>query len=259
MLANEMKFSFMLKFDSMFEFATPAYDDRQIGWLLTTAQNRVFLDKYYTPSNKFQRGFEADEKRRRDLEQLIKQDEWVSTTPTPGPPKLSKSASQVGIHPNGAFFDLPTGFLYAIEEAVVTDALAAKEVTVRPVTHDQYMSNINNPFKRPYSNLVWRMDYSRQTDAAGDLEGQAPSGTFATPKRTELITDGSTVTKYRLRYLRLPPEIVVDEFDLTNQAHCILDETLHESIVDEAVKIAKAAVKPQDYQITQAEKADSEN
>lgn len=259
MLANEMKFAFMLKHDSMFEFATPAYDDRQISWLLTTAQNRVFLDKYYTPSNKYQRGFEADEKRRRDLEQLIKQDVWVSTTPTPGPPNLSRSASQNGVHPNGTFFDLPDGFLYAIEEAVVTSSISNKEVPVRPVTHDQYMSNINNPFKRPYSNMVWRMDYSRQTDASGDLEGYTPTGTFATPKRTELITDGSTISKYRLRYLRFPPAIVVDEFDPTKQKHCILDETLHELIIDEAIKIASASVKPQEYQIKQAERSDSDD
>jgi hypothetical protein len=260
MQANEMKFNFMLKYDSLFEFAAPAYDDRQISWLLTSAQSRVFLDKYYTPSNKYGLGFEADEKRRRDLEQLIKSATW--TSPNTSVNGLTKTASQtdadaIGKHPNGTLFDLPTDFVYAIEEAVITDAIAGKEVLVRPITHDQYLANVNNPYKQPYANLVWRMDYSRLVDADGD---PAVGGAAASAKRTELITaPGATVTKYRLRYLRMPPDIVVDEFDPTNQKHCVLDETLHETIIDEAVKIAKAAVKPQEYQVADKEKADGDD
>ena len=255
MQANEMKFNFMLKYDSMFEFAAPAYDDRQISWVLTSAQNRVFLDKYYTPSNKYGLGFEADEKRRRDLEQLIKDASW--TSPSTSVNGLQPSATQTGVHPNGRFFDLPANFVYAIEEAVITDAIPNKEVPVKPVTHDIYLANVNNPYKQPYANLVWRMDYSRQVDAEGDPND---GGTVATAKRTELITaPGATITKYRIRYLRMPSAIVVDEFDPTNQKHCVLDETLHETIIDEAVKIAKASVKPQEYQIADKEKADSDD
>lgn len=250
MESNQMKFAFMLKYDSMFEFSAPAYDDRQISWLLTAAQNRVFLDKYYTPSNKYQRGFEADEKRRRDLEQLIKQAAWASPATTGD---LAPSSNQTGVHPNGKFFDLPARFLYAIEEAAETSAIGGKEVPVKPVTHDQYIANINNPYKKPYANLVWRMDYSRATVADG-------TATAASSKRTELIVgDTLTLTKYRIRYLESPPDIVVDEFDPTNQKHCVLDETLHESIIDEAVKMAKASVRPNEYQIADKEKQDSDD
>ena len=257
MEANAMKFNFMLKYDAMFEFAAPAYDDRQISWLLTTAQNRVFLDKYYTPSNKYGLGFEADEKRRRDLEQLIKDASWEH--PNTVVNGLKPSTSQVGVHPNGQFFDLPANFVYAIEEAVVTAAIPDKEVPVKPVTHDIYLANVNNPYKRPYANLVWRMDYSRQVDAEGDPNN---GGTIATAKRTELITAGgveNAIKKYRIRYLRMPPAIVVDEFNPTKQKHCVLDDTLHEVIIDEAVKIAKASVKPQEYQIAQVEKSESDD
>ena len=67
-----MKFSFMMKFESLFEFNAPSYDDRQISYLLTEAQFRVFIKRYNPLANKYQKGFEADEQRRRDLEQLIK-------------------------------------------------------------------------------------------------------------------------------------------------------------------------------------------
>jgi len=255
MLANEMKFAFMLKYDAMFEFAAPAYDDRQISWLLTAAQNRVFLDKYYTPSNKYQMGFEANEKRRRDLEQLIKQAKWTAPSTSDPIDSLSKITVQPSEgHPNGVFFELPEGFLYAIEETakLKIGLTTGREIPVKPVTHDQYIANINNPFKKPYANLVWRMDYSRAIYAEGD-------DIDASRKRTELIhPEGYTVDQYRLRYLKSPSAIVVDEFDPTNQKHCELDETLHDSIVDEAVKIAKASVKQNEYAIADKEKQDSD-
>ena len=113
MTANEMKFSFALQFDSAFENAAPAYDDRQVSEYLTAAQFDVFLDHYDPFSNKTQRGFEDDEKRRKDLEQFIK-----SGSISGG--DISQSAVQTGVHVNGTFYDLPDNFLYAIEENVIT-------------------------------------------------------------------------------------------------------------------------------------------
>ena len=308
MTANELKYNWLLKFDSLFGYSAPAYDDRQVSLLLTEAQWRVFLKKYNPFGNKYQKGFEGNEQRRRELEQLIKAANiscvnntgsifYTGTTTTgskniplissvtglnPGLPitgsgipanttivtvgtnfitisnnatasstvpltsGLGKSTDQFGIHPNGVLLDLPEGFLYAIEESAKSSASGTKEITVKPITHDEYLSNINNPYKNPYSNLVWRMDFSRSVQ---------PSGVSPySRKRTELITNGATsLLSYRLRYLSAPSPIVVDDITLSNQRHCLLDESIHSEIVDEAVVIAAAAVKPQEYQIGAAE------
>lgn len=319
MQANEMKFSFQLKFDSLFEFSAPAYDDRHISYLLTEAQFRVFLTRYNPLANKYQKGFEQDEQRRRDLEQLIRsvridnlEASWfVSASGTintniltigstvgmapgikiegvgiaantvitsiikegesddnPGEIQISKvltstiseesievfglgkSKYQGGVHPDGVFLDLPEGFLYAVEEGVKLSGIS-KEAWVKPVRHDEYLANINNPYKQPYKNLVWRMDFSREINSTGTAN--------STNKRTELILPtGYELDYYRVRYLSMPPAIVCDEFEPTNQIHCILDESLHREIVDEAVAIAKAAVKPEEYQIGLSEKTRSE-
>lgn len=246
MTSNEMKFSFMLKFDKMFEFSTPAYDDRQISYLLTSAQNRVFLDKYYAPNNKNRLGFESDEKRRRDLDQLITDASVVGGTITATVGDADKK------HPNGFFYDMPTDFLFAVEEQVKLTG-ATNFVRVRPVRHDEYTANINNPYKKPYSGLAWRMDYKKASDPTGVTE---PS---TIKRRVEIITDGTNITDYKVRYLRTPPEIVVDEFTPANQRHCVLDETLHDTIIDEAIKIAKASVVPNEYQIADKEKMDSDD
>lgn len=246
-----MKFNFQLKFDSLFEFSAPAYDDRQISYLLTEAQFRVFIKRYNPLANRYQKGFEADEQRRRDLEQLIKPALYDSTDPTgtgfaDGIEVITISSQQGGVHPNGVFLDMPEDFLYAVEEAARLydgyTTIEPKEAWVKPVKHDEYLANINNPYKQPYKDLVWRMDISRYTHPIGLVAG--------TSKRTELVLDEDyELYTYRVRYLATPPSIVVDEFDTTNQVHCVLDETLHREIVDEAIVIAQAAVKPDKYQV----------
>lgn len=243
MTANEMKFNFQLKFDSLFEFSAPAYDDRQISYLLTEAQFRVFIKRYNPFANKYRAGFEDNEQRRRDLEQLIKPALYSTVDTIPdGVEEITLSAHQGGVHPNGVFLDMPEDFLYAVEEAAKLEG-QPKEAWVRPVKHDEYLANINNPYKQPYKDLIWRMDISRYQHAEG-------TSIAATAKRTELILpDGYNLEHYRVRYLSTPPAIVCDEFDPDNQKHCILDETLHREIVDEAVIIAQAAVKPEQYQV----------
>jgi len=240
----------------MFEYAAPQYDDRQISAILTKAQLRVFKRRFMPTDNRFGQGFENTEERRRDLEQFIKQEApTISTT-------------QVGVHPSGVFYDMPEDFLYAVEESLITVESTPNEVTVVPIRHDEYRANIHNPYKRPYANLAWRMDYARETHSTGD--------TTATEKRAEIIVrldyDTATytgseavvdpadyVSSYRLRYVQTPPDIVCDEVTPANQVHCILDATLHDEIVDEAVKIATAATQPQEYNVSQAEQTSGES
>lgn len=243
--ANEMKYLFQLKFNSLFEFSAPAYDDRQISELLTEAQFRVFLRRYNPFGNKYIKGAESDEQRKRDLEQLIRAGLYTSNgDPIPdGVSEIFQSDVQGGVHPNGIFFDMPDDFLYALEEAVKLEDSTIESIVV-PVTHDEYLANINNPFKKPYKRAVWRMEISRANHFDSGEEDSSTS------KRTEIILpSGEAIEYYRLRYLAYPPNIVCNEYEPEKQKHCILDGSLHRDIVDEAVSMAKAAVNPEEYQI----------
>ncbi len=161
---------------------------------------------------------------------------------------LGTSKTQIGTHPNGIFLDLPARFLYAIEESAITSAIPGQEVNVLPVRHDTYRANIRNPYKRPYDRLIWRMDYSSSLI-------EMNSDIVRNLRRTELILgdDNTQLEDYRVRYLQSPPDIVVNELVPEDERSSILDETLHRSIVDEAVVVAKASVEPQEYQIATAD------
>jgi hypothetical protein len=217
MTANNMADEWEIYFDKVTNFDSPGYEDTEISLLLTKAEERFFFQNY-TGSNKLREGFEETEKRRKDLSELISNaNVTVSST------------DQTGILPNGTFYDLPTNFLYSIKEEVTIasdDACAnGNRIKVKPITHDEYTVNLENPFKQPYDELVWRLDYSRETTI--------------TAKRHELITDGSyTVSAYHLRYLKRLPGITVNRTTTTNQVNSLLDESTHRRIIDMAVEIA---------------------
>lgn len=209
MTAEDLKYSFLLAYDKAFEGASPAYDDAQISEWLTQAQVRVFT-KYYAK-------FEETEDARRAIDPLIKS--YTATTFT------------AGNHPNGYFVELPSDFMYAIEEAVTLTDLTS-ETRVVPIKHDFYQINRLNPYKRPNNDVVWRMDI----------------GTTGS-KNVELITDGTLIDEYRLQYIQHVTNIVVDSYSSGNNIDPIIDPTVQYEIVTEAVKMAVAATKPDEYQI----------
>lgn len=224
MTAAELSYQFFLAYDKAFEGASPGYDDKQVSVWLSQGQYRVF-DRYYPI-------FEQSEEARRALEPLI-----VHNTP------ITDFAA--GAHPNGYYADLPSDFMYAIEESVIANGQTG-ETKVVPITHDFYLENKGNPYQKPVitggsDDLVWRMDIG-QTGAT---------------KKTELITDGTALTSYRLEYLKQITDIVVDSLTPANDVDPVLDVTVHYEIITEAVKIAVAATKPDEYQIASLENNNS--
>lgn len=367
MLANEMKWAFLVKYDKITNLVSPGYDDREISYILNEGQDRVFKSLYNPLGNKYQQGFEFNEQRRRDLAELVRtvhiigaikggvgilpvtsktngytctisedlagnfkvvtiltnnantniptsslttlplvrglakgtkivfngddvQDptSWVTVTDILSDNKflidtdkegklsfiggLAMSYNQSEAHRNsfaalstqqskGYLFDLPELFLYCIEEMVITTEEPRTYAKIKPITHDYYAANIRNPFKQPYKNLVWRMDIDRSMKGYG-MENNGVDGNIVmyepTSKRVELITNGSSIIDYYLRYISYPRRIVVDEDTPSNQISCELDESIHNMILDEAVKFATGITNPNEYQIKIAEKQSSE-
>jgi len=240
MTANEMRNTFDIKYDSVTSLGAPGYEDDEISIILTDAQIKVVKRKYNARGNKYFKGFEGSEKRRKDLSELMR---------TANLTNADLSASQADVHRNGFFYDLPSDLLYAVSEVATTniedcelttpDVPVYTQIEVQPVTHDEYNININNPHKKPYNKLVWRLDYN------SDIH--------------ELITNGLyTVDNYFIRYIKRPLDIVVDLTTPGNQVDSELDESIHGEIVDEAIRIAVSVTKPAEYQIKQAETQQSE-
>lgn len=259
MTANEMAYRFKVLYDKLAKDDASGYKDREISALFNICQLEI-VKSYYTPQgNKYGKGFENTEKRRKDLANLVNNVFLYDT---------DLSASQTEAHRDGYIYELPTDFLWAIQEecdmnkyaddctlAPVTigfkypytmdisnvDFSRVLQYWVKPVTHDEYNLNINNPFKRPYEGMLWRLDFHN-----------SPVSPFK--KRHEIInpTD-DIILRYRLRYLKEPVTIVVDNMTPTNQVNCELIASLHDEIIGRAVQRATGITNPELYQIKMAE------
>ena len=135
------------------------------------------------------------------------------------------------------------------------------QLFVKVQKHDAYISNWFNPFKRPYNELCWRMDYSKET-------------VLSSVKRHELISDGTyNIIDYNIRYYKRPspiivptaatfPQFVIDGITVPPGyagKDCELDSGVHRQIVDIAVRLAVAALQEtQEYQVKSIESLKSE-
>jgi hypothetical protein len=234
MTAAEFKEAFLIKYDRLANLAAPGYDDNEISFILTQAQEQLVKSHYNFKSNKFKDGFEETEKRRKDLSELTRNANLDSS---------AISLDQDGVSQNGIFYNLPDDLLYTIrEEATLASddtCVNGDRVGVRPVTHDEYVANINNPFKKPGTSRVWRLDFSTGNN---------------TNRRHELITNGSyTIDTYHVRYIKRPIAINIP-LNITSE----LDESVHSEIVDRAVRIATGITDFQQYQIKTMEQSMTE-
>jgi hypothetical protein len=234
MTAAEMKYAILLGIDSIFEGTAPGYNNLQMGTIMNKAQRRVFNEK--------KKLYDRDETIKRMLAPLNKrasllEGDIVATADT----DLTDY-----IHPNGTLYTLPSDIAFLTEEYVKIQLTAtptySDPVLVLPITYDYYVKNYNNRYKKPYANLIWRLDYS--------VEGTGGPPVTGYNYVVELITDGTdTIGDYIISYLRYPIDMVI------GTTNCeIKDLNFQDEIVSESIKIITAALNDEGYQVATNEK-----
>ena len=208
-----------VRYDVVTSSGAPGYADSDKSLFFNKAQKVFCKSLVNEDANTAKKGAEETEKRSKDLVEL--KDHSVISTFTTGD--------------HGAvshFVELPTDFWLTLkEECSVTynnicNVSVTERVPVKPIKEDYYSANIKNPYKKPYSEQLWRIDRER-TDTTTALSG-------TNLKRHELIVfDGATPINYRVSYYRRPKVV-----DLTNvNDFCELDPMNHEKIADIAVEL----------------------
>jgi hypothetical protein len=125
-------------------------------------------------------------------------------------PAVHSSTNNISTY--GVTITLPSDFHKTLNEYITT---STDTVDVKPIDYDEYNSNRLNPWRKPYSNLVWRLDLN----IAG--------------REHELIPDSTiTIVKYRIRYIRKPLTI-----DISTNNTCDLRVEDHEEVVNLAISI----------------------
>jgi len=238
MTVEEFGLEFDIGYNSIAGASAPPIDVYEKSVYLTTAQQQL-VKNYYDPlSNRKGKGFEASEKRRNDLRQLIK--DYKTTNSITDSSNISNQAK---------YFVLPTDlFLIVNEQVKITsnDCHNNSIIEVKPTSYDEYNTQINNPFKRPDTSKAWRLDISN-VNSNQVVEIISPFN----------IT-GSL--EYRLRYLKNPKPIILGDLTILYPLESLtidgeslpltseLDDSIHREILDRAIELAIRDYKVNDLQ-----------
>lgn len=188
------------------------FDEYEKSVFLTKAQEALVKNLYTGQLT----GFEDTEQMRRYLSSLVKTTE---ITCEPGNGNISNKS---------VFATLPEDLMYIVYESAKlqedTDCLKGKEVSVIPMLHDEYHRIKNNPFRKPNSRRVLRLDIEE--------------------RKVELISEYK-VKSYLVRYLSRPTPIILTDLPedlkinkINKKTECKLTPDVHRMILDIAVQLA---------------------
>lgn len=191
-----------------------AFDEYEKSVFLTKAQEEIVIG-LYNGSITAGESFETSERIRRLLGNLVTTADIKTVYP------------HIGLENNSKCFSLPEDLMFLTYEQAIIErpCKGDKYVPVVPVTQDEYHKIKNNPFRGASDERVLRLDVSS--------------------KAVELISKYN-ISKYIIRYLKYPtPIILVDLKDsglwvgnANTKKNCLLDSTLHNSILERAIALA---------------------
>lgn len=232
MTIQEFSNEFDIGYNSIAGASAPGIDIYEKSLYLTKAQLEIVKNYYDSISNRKERGFENSEKRRVDLKQLIK--DYKTNI---------SFQDESAIHSQSKFFIIPSDTFVIINEKakiLSNSCFTEKIINIKPITHDEFNLEINNPFKNPDYSTIWRMDISN----------------INSNKVVELISNFDSI-EYQMRYLKYPHPIILGNLNtlypsenLTIDGYFIsstseLDEEIHREILDRAIELALRDYKPE--------------
>lgn len=236
MTTRDLRYNVLLGVDSLFEGTAPGYNDKQLSAILNKAQRRVFRDKVKL--------FDTDEKIKRMLSPTLRRGTLVlgDITAT-AEAAIVDYPHTITNYVTASFYTLSGDVARIVEEGVylTKDAVTTGPAIVLPISYDYFTKNYKSRYKKPYVDLVWRMDTK--------LESTSPTVEIIYPS-------GYTVADYKISYLKYPVDLVVDTTaPYTNEINCeISDVSFQDEIVGEAIKIITASLNDEGYQNTVIEK-----
>jgi hypothetical protein len=226
MTVNEIIEGFNLRYNNALEGA-PEIDLYEMSLYLTIAQIEI-VKEYYDRDKDPNSSFELKERARRVLNELVN---TASIT--------SKTASNRGIVSESKFYEMSVEPMFIVFETAVLSSSNSlydgKVVEVIPITHDNFMTDYYNPFRKPNKNKVWRLDISKES-----------------AKTTFEVVSIEDLTSYNVRYVANPDPIILTDLNSdedfsglgltiegnTAQATCLLNPMVHQEVINRAVELA---------------------
>ena len=203
--------------------ATIELDEYEKSVFLTKAQEEIVID-LYSGKNPLGDSFEKTEEVRRYLSDLIK---TYTTT--------DKKVGYVGLSKTSIFFELPEDLWFiTYESAGLEDSrlgcMNGEEISVIPVTQDDYFRIAKNPFRGTNKRRALRLDLGN--------------------RMVEIVSEYN-IARYLVRYVARPEPIVLTDLpdnlsinEVSTKTECKLNPVIHRAILEKAVQLALISKAP---------------
>lgn len=221
MTAVELSNEFNILWDNIESGSAPGVDEYEKSIFFTIAQEQL-IRKYY-------RVFDQSEEARRILDGVVKSLSKTQDATTEG---VTVAVEPLDVT-YSKFYVIPENLWFILHEHAI---VSTKRVPVIPMTLDAYNIEADNPFRKPSSKLIWRLDVN--------------NGGANNERLVELISIG-TITKYNLRYIEEPSPIITDtniSEDIRGESapHAttidpVLNDLVFNELLDMAVELAYKA------------------
>lgn len=229
MTNQEFSNEFDVLYNNIMSNQAPGLDEYEKSVFLTKAQDEIVKNYFNPKGNKYQEGFDGNEKRQIDFSMIMRSTE-ISSGFTDG--EFDSRGKVVTIN-----FDV---MMILNEYATVTRARSVSDtkstpetvrLTIVPINYTEYSRLMSKPYKRPLKWQAWRLLTN---------DGN-------TKKAEIIVGPNDTLTAYHIRYIKRPQAIILSDLEgvtldnKTTAQECELDPILHQEILQRAVELAKAA------------------
>lgn len=243
MTTEEFSREFDILYNNIATSSAPNIDEYEKSVYLTKAQLELVKNTFNPLGNKYGRGFEQSSKRRNDLSNLIKSYSTSNTEIRDLFSKISKDSKS---------FIIPDDVFLIIFEKAYSDDIRLckteqyKELNIIPVTHDEFNTLKDNPFKKPDTNEAWRLDGSLEDD-------------IDQVRTVEIVSDYN-IALYSMRYIKYPDPIILVDLDAEFPGENLtiddqntiqtskLNKGIHPEILNRAVELADHDYKGGNFQ-----------
>ena len=222
---DEWSLELDLRYNNITSNQAPGLNEYEKSVFLTRAEEAVVVGLY---NGSLGRSFEETEELVSYLDPLVSQADCDAA-----------SGDVHHIIPGSYVYELPEDLLFRTYEkcSINTGNCGIVDAIVIPVTQDEFWRTNRNPFKGPNSRKVLRLSYA---------DSSMTSTETSVTKYSELVSK-YPISSYTVRYLRRPEPIILadlaDGLTINGQSNartCELDRHLHDAILNEAVRMAKA-------------------
>lgn len=220
MTNQEFSNEFDVLYNNIMSNQAPGLDEYEKSVFLTKAQDEVIKNYFNPKGNKYQEGFDGNEKRQIDFSMITKSTSYSTFLD-----------ATVDNRTNSKSVSISEDIMMIINEFVdVTRDGISIRLTVVPLNYREYARLMSKPFKRPLKFQAWRILDNASTNKAELVVGP-----------------NDLITEYTIRYIKRPRAIVLTELEgvtldgQTSEQTCELDPILHQEILQRAVELAKAA------------------